>query len=71
MPFEKKVIALFDAQMTYLKDELGEDLMRSVYMNGLIQNEANYFANTERSLYKILNLFIQEAIEDERTTLYY
>lgn len=62
--FEEKVIALFDAQMTFLKDELGEDLMRSVYTSGLIKNEANFFANTDRSLYKILNMFVHEAVEN-------
>lgn len=62
--FEEKVIAFFDAQMTFLKDELGEDLMRCVYTSGLIKNEANFFANTERSLYKILNKFVQEAVEN-------
>ena len=64
MPFEDKVISLFDAQLTYLKNELGEDLMRSVYTSGLIRNEANFFANSERSLYKILNRFVHEAIEN-------
>lgn len=62
--FEEKVVALFDAQMTFLKDELGEDLMRSVYTSGLIKNEANFFANTDRSLYKILNMFVHEAVEN-------
>ncbi|WP_147534393.1 TetR/AcrR family transcriptional regulator [Bacillus marasmi] len=61
--FEEKVIALFDAQMTYLKNELGEDLMRSVYTSGLVKNEANFFANTDRSLYKILNQFVHEAVD--------
>lgn len=61
--FEEKVIALFDAQMTYLKYDLGEDLMRSVYTSGLIKGEDNFFANTSRSLYKILNLFVKEAVE--------
>lgn len=64
MHFEDKVISLFDAQLTYLKNELGEDLMRSVYTSGLIRNEANFFANSERSLYKILNRFVHEAIEN-------
>lgn len=61
--FEEKVIALFDAQMTFLQNELGEDLMRSVYTSGLIKNEANFFANTDRSLYKILKQFVHEAID--------
>jgi AcrR family transcriptional regulator len=63
LPFEEKVIALFDAQMTFLVDDLGEDLMRSVYTSGLIKNEANFFSNTDRILYKILNTFVREAVD--------
>ena len=64
MYFEDKVIALVDAQMTFLKDELGEDLMRSVYTSGLIKNEESFFANTDRGLYKILHMFLHEAVEN-------
>ncbi|HWI47731.1 MAG TPA: TetR family transcriptional regulator [Rummeliibacillus sp.] len=62
LKFEDKIISLFNAQMTYLKEDLGEDLMRSVYTSGLIKIEDNFFANSHRSLYKILNTFVQEAI---------
>ena len=54
LPFKEKVISLIDAQMTYLKDDLGMDLMRSVYKSSLIENERNFFSNSERKLYKIL-----------------
>ncbi|MGG0658516.1 TetR/AcrR family transcriptional regulator [Rummeliibacillus pycnus] len=64
LKFEEKIMALFDAQMTYLKEDLGEDLMRSVYTSGLIKNEENFFANSQRSLYKILNAFVREAINN-------
>lgn len=63
--FEDRVIAFFEAQMTFLKEELGEDLMRCVYTCGLIKNEVNFFANTDRSLYKILNMFVYEAVESQ------
>ncbi|WP_397538617.1 TetR/AcrR family transcriptional regulator [Rummeliibacillus pycnus] len=64
LKFEDKIIALFNAQMTYLKEDLGEDLMRSVYTSGLIESEENFFANSQRSLYKILNTFVQEAVSN-------
>ncbi len=64
LSFKEKVISLIDAQMTYLKDDLGMDLMRSVYKSGLIENERNFFSNSERKLYKILHSFIQKAIKD-------
>lgn len=64
LSFKEKVISLIDAQMTYLKDDLGMDLMRSVYKSGLIENERNFFSNSERKLYKILHSFIQKAIKE-------
>ncbi|MGE7949636.1 TetR/AcrR family transcriptional regulator [Lysinibacillus sp. NPDC093688] len=64
LSFKEKVISLTDAQMKYLKDDLGMDLMRSVYKSGLIENERNFFSNSERKLYKILHSFIQKAIKD-------
>ncbi|WP_285398879.1 TetR/AcrR family transcriptional regulator [Lysinibacillus sp. fls2-241-R2A-57] len=62
--FKEKVISLIEAQMKYLKEDLGMDLMRSVYKSGLIENEENFFTNSERKLYKILHTFIQKAIND-------
>ncbi|KMY32243.1 hypothetical protein ACZ11_08840 [Lysinibacillus xylanilyticus] len=67
--FKEKVISLIDAQMKYLKDDLGMDLMRSVYKSGLIENEENFFTNFERELYKILHSFIQKAIKDGELTV--
>jgi len=64
LSFKERVISLIDAQMKYLKDDLGMDLMRSVYKSGLIENEENFFTNSERELYKILHLFIQKAINE-------
>jgi len=64
LSFKEKVISLIDAQMKYLKDDLGMDLMRSVYKSGLIEDERNFFSNSERKLYKILHSFIQKAIKD-------
>jgi len=60
---KEKVSQLFCGQMQYLEHELGKDLMRTVYVNGLMETENHFFANTERSLYKILMAFINEAIE--------
>ncbi|MFF2796437.1 TetR/AcrR family transcriptional regulator [Lysinibacillus xylanilyticus] len=64
LSFKERVISLIDAQMKYLKDDLGMDLMRSVYKSGLIENEENFFTNSERELYKILHSLIQKAIKD-------
>lgn len=58
-----KVLSLFQGQMKYLENDLGKDLMRTVYTNGLIETEEHFFANTDRSLYKILINFINISIE--------
>ena len=62
-PIKEKILKLFHGQMHYLEHELGKDLMRSVYTNGLIETENHYFTNTDRSVYKILTDFINSAIE--------
>ena len=47
-----------------MEHELGKDLMRTVYTSGLMESDNNYFANTERSIYKILTDFINQSIEN-------
>ncbi|WP_240375661.1 TetR/AcrR family transcriptional regulator [Bacillus piscicola] len=59
----EKLLRLTLAQMTYLKDDLGKDLMRVVYKGGLTPNPENYFANTDRTLYKIVHEFVKEGQE--------
>ncbi|MFB6468752.1 TetR/AcrR family transcriptional regulator [Cytobacillus sp. Hz8] len=56
----EKIFSLLESQMIYLRDELGRDLIRTVYMNALIPNPDNYFANTNRTLYKIVRSFVIE-----------
>lgn len=58
---KEKILLLFKGQMHYLEHELGKDLMRSVYTGGLIEFEENYFANTNRSIYKIIIRFLETA----------
>ncbi|MFE6167781.1 TetR family transcriptional regulator [Viridibacillus arvi] len=61
--FNEKILSLFEGQMIYLQESLGKDLMRTVYMSGLIENEHNFFVNMERTLYKIIEGYIKEGIE--------
>ena len=63
LPLKEKIVKLFQGQMNYLEHELGKDVMRTVYTSGLMESENNYFANTERSIYKILIRFIDQSIE--------
>jgi AcrR family transcriptional regulator len=61
----EKILRLTESQMIYLRDCLGKDLMRTVYMSALIPNPDNYFANTDRKLYKIVHSFVIEGQEAE------
>lgn len=63
LPFKEKILILFHGQMKYLEEELGKDLMRCVYTSGLIEIEENFFANTNRGIYKIITRYIEVAKE--------
>jgi AcrR family transcriptional regulator len=56
----EKLNLLIQNQMVYLRDSLGKDLLRTVYMSALLPNRADYFSNTERQLYKIVYKLVQE-----------
>lgn len=60
---KEKIVKLAIAQMEYLKNELGKDLMRTIYMNALTTNANNFLSDTDRELYVILEKFIQEGQE--------
>ena len=69
LSFQEKIICLIESQMIYLRDELGKDLMRTVYMSGLIQTENNFFTNTDRKLYKIIEVLVLEAQKNKEITM--
>lgn len=56
----EKIALLVQSQMVYLRDNLGKDLLRTVYVSALIPNKSDYFSNTERQLYKIVYKIIEE-----------
>ncbi|MEH6945216.1 TetR/AcrR family transcriptional regulator [Bacillus sp. JJ722] len=56
----EKILRLIESQMIFLKDSLGKELMRSVYMSGLIPNQDNYFADTDRELYQIVHSIVKK-----------
>ncbi|MBP2076256.1 TetR/AcrR family transcriptional regulator [Oceanobacillus polygoni] len=62
----EKILMFYEAQMIYLRDELGKDLIRTVYMNAmsLTINKNHYLADPDRNLYKVINSFVQEGIEN-------
>ncbi|MBP1971741.1 AcrR family transcriptional regulator [Virgibacillus natechei] len=63
----EKILTFFEAQMVYLRDNLGKDLIRTVYMNAmsLTIDKNHYLANPERNLYQIIYSFVQEGIDNK------
>ncbi|MGM0920369.1 MAG: TetR/AcrR family transcriptional regulator [Bacillota bacterium] len=59
----EKLLLFTQSQMIYLRDSLGKDIMRTVYMSGLIPAQVNYFSNTDRNLYKIVYTLVKEGQE--------
>ncbi|PIC77994.1 TetR family transcriptional regulator [Sporosarcina sp. P19] len=64
LTFNEKVLYLVERQMHYLEFELGKDMMRTVYVSGLMEREGNFFSIHDRGLYTILDEFIVTAIKE-------
>ncbi|WLR52599.1 TetR/AcrR family transcriptional regulator [Bacillus tianshenii] len=62
---EEKLLQLVHAQMNYLRDYLGKDLVRTIYMNAIQPNNDRYIAQESRPLYRIVESFFAEGIENE------
>ncbi|WP_235791998.1 TetR/AcrR family transcriptional regulator [Virgibacillus salidurans] len=63
----QKILMFYEAQMIYLRDELGKDLIRTVYTNAmsLTIDKNHYLANPDRNLYQIIYSFVQEGIDNK------
>ncbi|MCZ2257335.1 TetR/AcrR family transcriptional regulator [Sporosarcina sp. G11-34] len=63
----EKILIFYRGQMTYLRDELGKDLIRTVYSSALSLtiNENHYLASPDRNLYKVIESFVKEGIQSE------
>lgn len=61
----EKIIRFYEAQMFYLRDELGFDLIRTVYSNALSQTieQDHYLANQDRNLYQVIRNLVREGME--------
>lgn len=56
----EKILLLTKSQMSYFRDDLGKDLMRTVYVSALIPNQPKSLSDTDRTLFKIVNTIVQE-----------
>src|SRR5699024_6955613 len=63
----EKINMFYKSQMIFLRDELGKDLIRTVYMNAmsLSINKNHYLADPDRNLYRVINSFVREGIENK------
>jgi len=61
----EKILLFFEGQLTYLRDVLGKDLIRTVYGSALslTMNENHYLASPDRNLYKIILAFVEEGVQ--------
>lgn len=59
----EKILLLTKSQMIYLKECLGMDLIRTVYMSALIPKQPKFLSNTDRTLFKIVHSFVHEGQE--------
>lgn len=61
----EKILHFFEGQLTYLRDDLGKDLIRTVYASplSLTITENHYLASPQRKLYKIIHTFVEEGVE--------
>lgn len=61
-----KILALYDAQMTYLRDEIGKDFMRTVYTAAMTNEVAHnhYLINPKRTIFQIMRRYVEEGIQN-------
>lgn len=60
-----KILLFFKGQLTYLRDDLGKELIRTVYTSALslTMNENHYLTSPDRNLYKIILAFVEEGVQ--------
>ena len=60
-----KILLFFKGQLTYLRDDLGKELIRTVYTSALslTMNENHYLTSPDRNLYKIILDFVEEGVQ--------
>jgi AcrR family transcriptional regulator len=56
----EKILLLTNSQMCFLRDDLGKDLMRTVYVSALTPNQPKSLSDTDRTLYRIVHSFVKE-----------
>lgn len=56
----EKIIKLVEGQMIFIMENLGKDIMRTIYMNAISNKPNQTLANRERPLYQIIESLIEQ-----------
>ena len=64
---DEKILFLFEEQMHYLNENVGKDILRTVYGVVLSEKvEKNHFLiNPERKIFQLIRVFVNEAFDQE------
>jgi AcrR family transcriptional regulator len=55
-----KMMSLVEGQMIFLKDYLGKDILRTIYLNSLAHHTENFIVQKDRPLFQIVKSFVEE-----------
>lgn len=60
---EAKIKKLIHAQLHFLEEQLGKEVIRTIYINALHPNQADFLVSTARPYYRIVKTFIEAGQE--------
>lgn len=63
MDATEKILIFVRKLMRFLEGEMGKDLMKVIYSSALNSKEHTYFSDSNRSLFRIIQLLMEEAKE--------
>ncbi|WP_462410705.1 TetR/AcrR family transcriptional regulator [Neobacillus sp. Marseille-QA0830] len=59
----EKILLFTESQLIYLRDCMGMDLIRTLYMSALVPNQPKFLSNTDRHLFRIVHTFVHNGQE--------
>ncbi|GED32869.1 TetR/AcrR family transcriptional regulator [Brevibacillus centrosporus] len=63
MDATEKIMIFIRKLMNFLETEMGKDLMKVIYSSALNSREHTYFSDSNRSLFRIIQLLLEDAKE--------
>ncbi|MFJ7368629.1 TetR/AcrR family transcriptional regulator [Lysinibacillus sp. NPDC098008] len=65
LPASQKILLLYQAQMNYLTNDVGKDLLRTIYtaaMTNQVEPD-HYLINPQRKIFQLINAYIEEGVQ--------